>query len=310
MHENVDTLARLYERTPVLVAAFDDFDRLRYANPSFREAYFLEPGERPFWPDLMRRNYLAGRGTVIRQPNFETWLQGTLTRRGKIGFRAFETDLVDGRWLWMTETVDTHGWMLCIASDITSLKAEGRAVRQERDFAIKASYTDELTGIANRRFVMDRLSDMLHDPHGHDEPRGCFAVLDIDHFKAINDRFGHNTGDVVLRDFALRLAREVRRTDCLGRLGGEEFALVLPHTPIEQAELIVERMLALVRKAQPIRDRTDFNYTFSAGIAAAQPDSTPSDIYSRADAALYAAKRAGRDRIHLDGQADPSSASA
>lgn len=299
MDEVLENLFGMYERTPVLVAAYDRFDRLRCANQAFRSAYFIGPEETPFWSDLMRRNFHAHRGTVIRATDFEAWLISTQSRRGKTGFRAFETDLVDGRWLWMTETVQSDGWMLCIASDITGLRADERSVRQDRDFAIKASHTDELTGVANRRFVMARIDDMLRrrDPGGG--VLGCLGVLDIDRFKSINDRYGHQAGDVILRDFAKRIHDLVRRSDCFGRVGGEEFVLVLPRTSIEEAALIVERMLVAVRSSRPLKERTEFSYTFSAGITACEPGDTAANLYARADRALYAAKVAGRNRIHL-----------
>ncbi|ASY66782.1 hypothetical protein SJ05684_b58000 (plasmid) [Sinorhizobium sojae CCBAU 05684] len=300
MEKDISRLYELFESSPVLVAAYDEFDRLHYANPAFRSAYFIEPDETPLWPDLMRRNFHARRGTVISATDFEEWLRSTQSRRGKIGFRAFETDLCDGRWLWMTETMRKDGWMLCVATDVTGLKAKTRAVRQDRDLAIKASYTDELTGVANRRFVTARIEDMLQ-PQGSKEPSfGCLCVLDIDRFKSINDQFGHQIGDVVLRDFAKRIHSLVRRTDCFGRVGGEEFVLTLPATSLEQAQLIVERMLASVRMSRPLQEHPDFRYTFSAGIAFAKASDTAISLYARADAALYRAKLAGRDRIHTE----------
>jgi diguanylate cyclase (GGDEF)-like protein len=305
MAKDITRLIELFETSPVLVAAYDEFDRLRYANAAFRSAYFIEADEKPLWPDLMRRNFQAQRGTVIRAGDFEEWLRSTQSRRGKVGFRAFETDLFDGRWVWMTETVEKDGWMLCVATDVTGLKAKTRTVRQDRDLAIKASYTDELTGVANRRFVTARIEDMLQRHGGNQASPGCLCVLDIDRFKSINDQFGHQTGDSVLRDFAMRIHRLVRRTDCFGRVGGEEFVLTLPATPIEQAKLILERMLASVRKSRPLQERPDFGYTFSAGIAGAQSGDTALSLYARADRALYMAKLAGRDRIHLD-ESDPN----
>lgn len=189
MDEIFEQLLHLSARTETLVAVYDSHDRLQYANSAFRSVYFIEPDETPLWPDLMRRNFELRRGTVIQTSNFDEWLRSTQSRRGKIGYRAFETDLYDGRWFWMTEAVQRNGWMLCIASDITSLRAHGRTVRQDRDQAIKASYTDELTGVANRRFVMARVDDMLAAAeHGNN---GCLAVFDIDNFKHINDRLGH-----------------------------------------------------------------------------------------------------------------------
>ncbi|OHV72735.1 sensor domain-containing diguanylate cyclase [Ensifer sp. LCM 4579] len=300
MEQDISRLYELFESSPVLVAAYDEFDRLRYANPAFRSAYFIEPDETPLWPDLMRRNFHARRGTVINATDFEEWLRSTQSRRGKIGFRALETDLHDGRWLWMTETMREDGWMLCVATDVTDLKATTRAVRQDRDLAIKASYTDELTGVANRRFVTARIEDMLQSQGAKEPSLGCLCVLDIDRFKSINDQFGHQIGDVVLRDFAKRIHNLVRRTDCFGRVGGEEFVLTLPATSLEQAQLIAERMLASVRVSRPLREHPDFRYTFSAGIASARAGDTALSLYARADAALYRAKLSGRDRIHTE----------
>ncbi|MBX5042011.1 GGDEF domain-containing protein [Rhizobium lentis] len=291
----IEQLLNLSAQTETLMALYDGDDRLRYANSAFRSAYFIEPEETPLWPDLMRRNFQLNRGTVIRTDNFEEWLRSTQSRRGKIGYRAFETDLSDGRWLWMTEAVQKNGWMLCIASDITRLKVHGRAVRQDRDQAIKASYTDELTGVANRRFVMARVEDMLAAVrHGS---TGCLAVFDIDNFKRINDRLGHHAGDLVLRDFAHRIHQNVRRNDCFGRVGGEEFLLVMPATGPEDALAMVERMLTVIRFSRPLPDSPDFSYTCSAGIAACVPTDSAAELYRRADQALYDAKMSGRDRV-------------
>ena len=296
--------ARLMEAAGVCVAVYDDEDRLRYANRAFRAAWFIEEGERPLWPDLMRRNFHARRGTVIKVADFEAWLVSTVSRRGKAGFRAFETDLHDGRWLWMTETMQDDGWMLCVGSDITSIRSDERSLRQDRDDAIKASHTDELTGIPSRRFVMAKLNDLLAERNG-DRDRdwghvGCIAVLDIDNFKYINDRFGHSVGDAVLKDFAATLQRHVRKIDVLGRVGGEEFVLVLPNTAAGAAEEIVMRMLEAVRVSRAVPDQASFRYTFSAGIACAERGETADDLYRRADLALYAAKMRGRNQISLD----------
>ncbi|MBY3182932.1 GGDEF domain-containing protein [Rhizobium laguerreae] len=295
MEEIFEQLLHLSEHTGTLIALYDGHDRLQYANSAFRSVYFIEPGETPLWPDLMRHNFALARGTVIRTSNFDEWLRSTQSRRGKIGYRAFETDLYDGRWFWMTEAVQTNGWMLCIASDITGLRAHGRIVRQDRDQAIKASYTDELTGVANRRFVMARVDDML--AAGKHGSNGCLAVFDIDNFKRINDRLGHHAGDVVLRDFAHRIHQNVRRNDCFGRVGGEEFVLVMPATGPEDAIAMVERMLTVIRFSRPLPEAPDFSYTCSAGIAARARSDSASDLYRRADQALYAAKFSGRDRV-------------
>lgn len=310
-NEAVMHLAQLMEGTDVMVAVYDQDDRLRFANAAFRKAWHIEDDERPVWSDLMRRNFIARRGTVISADDIDIWLRSVLGRRGKTGFRAFETDLHDGRWLWMTETMHANGWMLCVASDITSLRPDERELRQARDMAIKASQTDDLTGIASRRFVMSKLEALVKAAPA--EPAmlagktpveyravGCVAVLDIDNFKYINDRFGHSVGDAVLMDFAATIQRLVRKTDVLGRVGGEEFVLVLPNTTTWEAEAIIGRMLAEVRQSRPVREQLSFRYTFSAGLAGARAGDDPADLYRRADLALYAAKMRGRDQIGID----------
>ncbi|WP_427142245.1 GGDEF domain-containing protein [Shinella sp. G-2] len=300
--ETMLQLAQLMENAGNLIAVYDPEDRLRFANGAFRAAWFIGGDEEPLWSDLMRRNYHARRGTVIETADFETWLRSTQARRGKTGFRAFETDLHDGRWLWMTETMQADGWMLCVASDISSIRTDERALRQDRDLAIKASQTDELTGLPSRRYVMGKLAELVCGAGATDQHAGCLAVLDIDNFKYINDRFGHGVGDAILKDFAITLQRHVRKTDIFGRVGGEEFLLILPNTPMEGAESIVQRMLLAVRQSSPLPDQTGFHYTFSAGLARAARGDDPADVYRRADLALYAAKMQGRDRISIESQ--------
>ncbi len=284
--------------SPVLIALYDHDDILRYANKSWRAAFHLAPGEQPGWGDLMRRNYHAGLGTVLKTRNFDEWLISTQSRRGKVPFRAFETDLVDGRWLWMTETVQQGGWMLCIASDITPLRTDDRRLRQDRDLALRASQTDELTGVANRRFIMTKLEELAGRelPPG-ERMKGCVAVLDIDNFKTINDRYGHQSGDQVLLDFA-RLAHSfVRRFDCFGRIGGEEFMLILPETELNAGIHMLERVMERIRTTRPLTVLPDFTYTCSAGITGLREGDSAQDLFARADLALYEAKLGGRNRI-------------
>ncbi|WP_180897530.1 GGDEF domain-containing protein [Martelella soudanensis] len=298
MDRKLTKILRFVETAGVLFAVFDENDVLVYANRLYREAFFLGEQEYPYWGDIMRRNFEARRGTVISEPDFELWLQGTLSRRGKVPFRAFETDVHDGSWLWMTEAVDEDGWMVCIASDITQLLVKDRSLRQERDIALRRSLTDDLTGIANRRFVMERLSDMIarHGAGANAKP-GCFAILDLDNFKQVNDRFGHFAGDRLLVDFARQISSLVRRTDCFGRLGGEEFGLVLPATTGAEAIAIIDRMLAQISALRPFPDHPEFSCSCSAGVAPVIPGEAQSELYARADIALYRAKREGKNRV-------------
>ncbi|MBP1885339.1 diguanylate cyclase (GGDEF)-like protein [Ensifer mexicanus] len=295
--DHLQTLMELEARSPVLIALYDQHDRLCFANDAFRAAYNLAPDDFPTWADLMRRNYACGKGTVVKTDDIETWIAATVHRRGKIPFRALETDLHDGRWLWMTETVDANGCMLCIAVDITSIRADERELRQDRDFAVRASQVDELTSVPNRRYTMDRLTDFITNCTGNPDMWGCVAIIDIDYFKAINDRYGHQRGDEVLLDFARQMQAIVRRSDCFGRIGGEEFMLILPDTTVSESHLILDRVLDKVRSARPLSNIPEFYYTCSVGLAEYRDGDSVNDIYARADEALYLAKREGRDRV-------------
>lgn len=297
-----DELARqllaLHEASPQLLALFDERDVLRFANPAFRAAFHAIPDGRLNWLEMMRANCAAGRGNVVSAADPEAWLAAAASRRGKQPFRAFEADLVDGRWIWMSETVLPGGWMYCSASDITALKTGGRALRQERDRALRAAQTDALTGLSNRAHVLQQLDaqlERLRQPGGEDG-RLAVVLLDLDHFKRINDGLGHEAGDRVLCDFARQLQQSTRRGDACGRLGGEEFMLLLVDVAPEQARAIVERLLQRLRQTSPIAERPELAYSASAGLALATPQDDARTVCQRADRALYAAKAGGRDR--------------
>lgn len=289
-----DVLLQLQQDSQLLVALFDPQDLLRHANPAFRAAYKLAPDASPCWADIMRANHAQGQGAVIEADDIEAWLATAATRRGKQPWRAFEIDLWDGRWLWVTETVQANGWLMFVASDITGLRQDDRALRQAHVKAVRAARTDALTGLGNRRHALQLLQQALS--HGESWPL-CAVMLDLDHFKAINDELGHAAGDLVIRDFARQLQSSIRREDGCGRMGGEEFLLILPTAGRGQAGSIVERLLARVRLARPLAEQPERGYTCSAGLAEAQWGETAEALLQRADAALYRAKAQGRDRL-------------
>ena len=283
-----------------LIAVFDQSDRLKFANRAFRETFFIEDEAFPIWLELMETNYRLKRGTIITHPDFKEWAVGVQSRRGNQRYRAFEADLHDGRWLWMTETVHANGWMLCVAFDISNLRADERTIREARDNAIRASHTDELTGVSNRRYVMARIDDLFNTRRSRNiSSESCPAILDLDNFKEINDRFGHDAGDMVLCDFARRFSANIRLSDSFGRVGGEEFVLIMPNTSAVQAFDTVSRMLELIAVSAPLPSDPTFRYTFSAGIASTRGCTTTAEIYRRADQSLYKAKLGGRFRIEL-----------
>lgn len=294
-------LCRLLDQGQQLLALFDPQDRLSHANPAFRQAYRLAGDSQPSWADIMRDNHRHGHGAVIEADDIEAWLAAVMTRRGKQEHRAFEVDFWDGRWFWIQETLSSDGWLLLQGCDITALRQDSRALRQAHVQALRAAETDALTGLGNRRHVLQLLQQSLLRT---DAWPLCVVALDLDEFKRINDELGHAAGDQVLCDFARQLQASIRREDGCGRLGGEEFLLVLPTAGRGQAAAITERLLARVRQARPLAAQPQRGYSCSAGLAEARWGESVEDLLARADSALYRAKAAGRDRLMLDGDAD------
>ena len=171
-----------------------------------------------------------------------------------------------------------------------------RKLQEERLWQL--ANLDALTGLLNRRAFMERGSALLEAGWRQGSPVSVL-MIDADHFKAINDGFGHQTGDAVLRALAGILGSSVRSCDLLGRLGGEEFAMILPGTDGGGAEQVAERLLADVRAARvPVPGSgRELTVTVSIGITVSRHRCRLDDLLAAADRALYAAKSAGRNRL-------------
>lgn len=159
------------------------------------------------------------------------------------------------------------------------------------------SSRDELTGLPNRRFMLNHLNEQLRKLDRIGAPF-CVALVDIDHFKAINDTYGHDVGDNVLATVATALRESLRADDACGRWGGEEFLLIMPGAILAAAEGTLARMRQNVSAIpKPEQGQHDLRLTVSVGlISCQQPGDAPNLILKRVDDALYAAKRQGRDR--------------
>jgi diguanylate cyclase (GGDEF)-like protein len=285
----------LFTGTPCLVALFDERDTLRWANPAYRTLFGLTAQAEPTWMDIMRINHRQRRGTAVQTDDFERWLSSAASRRGKQPFRQFEFDLVDGRWMLMTETVTAAGWMLCFGINVSEMGQDQRQLRAAHDQAVRASQSDALTGIGNRAFVLSRLQGLLSADLAA-QPL-CVGLADLDHFKRINDQRGHLAGDQVLCDFARMLQGSLRRNDVCGRIGGEEFLIAMPDTPLDEAQERIGQLLRVVRQSHPLGDASEFSYSSSFGLVQVRPGESVNAVLGRADAAMYEAKRTGRDRI-------------
>jgi len=169
---------------------------------------------------------------------------------------------------------------------------------------LRSGFTDVLTGWNNRRYLQVRLVEELARARRDDSGLVCL-MLDIDHFKKVNDSYGHAAGDAVLRELAQRIESQVRVSDIAARYGGEEFVVLLPGTEIESGTLLAERIRKAV-SANPIEigGGNSITITVSIGIASITPirdgddlKTTGESLLARADVALYSAKSSGRDRV-------------
>jgi len=161
-----------------------------------------------------------------------------------------------------------------------------------------AASTDALTGVATRRAFYDTANEILHASQ-HNESALAMILFDLDGFKSINDTFGHSQGDDVLKAFGHAAKKTLRGTDLIGRLGGEEFAALLPGASVAAAYVAAERIRANFAEACRDINRVSVNATVSAGVAQADPRSSLDGLLKAADAALYSAKKHGRDRVEI-----------
>ena len=216
-------------------------------------------------------------------------------------------------WRPASHAVETELVHVCLASfgvaSVAAINSELSRLRARLIDAVatirRLATTDELTLLANRRHMVEQLElleleherRIVHAGHPGDV---CVALIDIDFFKAINDRYGHGAGDTVLKAFAQAAVATLRTGDSLARWGGEEFLLLMPDTKLHEALAAIERINHAARALRFEAINPALRLTFSAGVAAATlPHERFDDAIARADAAMYRAKAAGRDRVEV-----------
>ena len=183
-----------------------------------------------------------------------------------------------------------------VFDDQVDLTSARRELSDLRDLAM----TDALTGIPNRRHFEMSLSSRIAELAGYGRVFGLL-IADIDRFKVLNDTYGHAAGDAALRTIAQTMLAASRASDDIARIGGEEFALTVVDTGLEVVRAIADRMRAQVARSTIRVDGKDLMATVSIGGTMAELGDTAETVFARADAALYRAKNAGRDRIEIDG---------
>lgn len=188
--------------------------------------------------------------------------------------------------------------MKTLQQNVTRMKKEIDQVQEKRKALEKEVLIDQLTGAANRRAFKRRLKEELQR---YQRYHHFFSMLlfDIDHFKAINDRFGHWAGDKCLKELIKRIKPILRETDFLARWGGEEFVILLAGTDLESATGVAERLRKAVENTRFIYHKQEINFTVSIGVSeVASADMSQETIFNRVDKAMYEAKRRGRNQVY------------
>ena len=217
--------------------------------------------------------------------------QQTLAARGEPRTYEYRAQMTSGETRWFS----THGRallddegepceLLAIVRDITQSKSS------EQDWA-RAALTDTLTGLPNRRALEAKIAKLGPGDH-------CLALIDLDRFKQVNDTYGHDSGDAVLKGFAEIARRLVRTYDTVARLGGEEFVVLFEHTRIEQAYEVCDRLRRLLAQTPLTTPAGPLRVTFSGGVSVIGRGGMDGSLKA-ADEALYRAKKGGRDRLLL-----------
>jgi len=277
------------ESIPDGFVLYDHEDKLVMCNQRYKEIYaesadlFL-PGTSFY--DIIRKGVERGQYPEAIG-NEEAWIESRMWHHHH-SERAVEQELPGDRWLRIEERITSEGGLVGFRVDITQLK------RQQRELS-RLAWTDSLTGALNRRRFVDLVGKELNRAQ-RGNMQTALLLIDVDHFKKINDVFGHAAGDTVLIELVKRWTLEMREYDHLARIGGEEFAILLPQCDGEGAAQVIERLLEKT-SAQPINiDDIDVYVTISAGLVICSSEHDTVDIaLARADEALYKAKNQGRN---------------
>jgi diguanylate cyclase (GGDEF)-like protein len=233
-------------------------------------------------------------------------LTGLLASAGLLAYALFQGHAFDPWDLFVMTaagsmiTLGVAGWMIGRRDDVLERRNEDLRALSERLQGLSA--TDALTGIANRRTFDERLAVEVARSNRYGAPLSL-VMIDLDHFKELNDSFGHPAGDEVLKRVAVLIDREKRLGDVVARYGGEEFAAILPHTEPRAAMVWAERVRQLIAGTEVRSEAGALNVTASFGVGGAPHErAEPAALVEEADQALYQAKRTGRNRVIAAGE--------
>jgi diguanylate cyclase (GGDEF)-like protein/PAS domain S-box-containing protein len=292
LYESQALFRAIVENVGDLVAVLDTDGRRVYNSPSYRPLFRerdirrgsmsfreIHPDDRERVKEIFRRTVATGNGECAE---FRFVLKDGSIRYMESDGRAIRD--ADGK----------VSKVVVVSRDITEQKQLEIELRE-------MAATDMLTGLPNRRRFLAQLDQEMARVSRVPDHFASVLMMDVDFFKHVNDTFGHSTGDSALRHLAVLMKQELRKVDTLGRLGGEEFAIILPGAPLAAAEVFAERLRKTVAAAPARHHDQPIPLTISIGVTEIRSgDACADETLARADRALYRAKESGRDRVIVE----------
>ncbi|MBZ0139477.1 MAG: diguanylate cyclase, partial [Pseudorhodoplanes sp.] len=302
VYTNITDVVRRNEELEILRSALNQIDhgvlllnrnlQIVFMNRAVREMGHLRPlvpGERPFFSDLLRQ--MAVSGVYASAPdNTETYVASHLAWVQEDNPAPVHVRMTDGKTLCVRCVVLRNGTRVILYTDETE-------TMQQVDKLEELASQDSMTGLHNRRRFLELAESEWSRHRRHQRPLSLL-MLDIDHFKLVNDNFGHDVGDRLISQLGAICSGQKRQSDIAARFGGEEFVLLLPETSLSDAAIFADRLRTAIANQPLAIGECYLDMTVSIGVAEATPEMADlSVLIKRADTALYAAKRGGRNRV-------------
>ncbi len=300
LRENGELLMTIINLIPVAFFVKDHKSRFFLINRACEEQWGMSFADlrgtdaSQFFPPEQMEQFLAKDRSIFegRKPvEFEETFWSAAKKADRIGY-TFKLPMYDAS--------GDPQYLVCVTLDITERKlAQAALLASEKELLVLAT-TDVLTELPNRRQFLARLAEEFARVQRFGNLRCSVLMLDLDRFKQVNDRYGHPMGDAVLKHFAQLMRKTIRKIDTAARVGGEEFAVILPGSDLATARTSAERLRDIVAKTPLVQDGKTISVTVSIGVASIDPrDSDADQTLIRADEALYRAKENGRNQVEM-----------
>lgn len=281
------------------VGIFDKTDQLVFCNKVFAKVFALTADSAigKTFSEIIYHTYRASDGLNIETDNIEVWLKNAFTKRRQRPYRRFEIDSKNNQWFLVTEQIVRTNYLYVYLTEITEKKHNEQRLHKLTAQLQEQASTDSLTGINNRRSFYEIAEIEFRRCHRNKHPI-ALLLLDLDFFKQVNDHFGHAAGDRVLQSFASTIKGLLRSYDIFGRIGGEEFSILLPDTNHSEALLIAERIREKIEQMTVEFEGHIISITASLGLSADCPNIVSLESFiNDADKKLYQAKSNGRNQV-------------